>query len=240
MTSPRIKPWETALATLLIAFTPFLIAKKGWKNSVACCWTKKWVLKMEMSLILTWYQLRDSLLEGSKSAKLNISLQLLRSESGSGSGSSKLASLRHLEEKALVWKPDAQIVKLWSENISAFWTSPGWEVTFNTGQLAGVYDSTLNLQARHGEDILRLRFLYVFFYDLLCFLYPQHSHGAPALIHEHLASLIYGSSIKDHSSADIVSNLRDFLSRARRYHKLTLTFGDGILVELPVDVPRDA
>ncbi len=151
-----------------------------------------------------------------------------------------MASLRHLKEEALVWRPDARIIELWSENIPAFWTSSCWKVRFDTGELAGVYDSTLQLHARHGEDILRLRFLYVFFYDLLCFLYPQHSDSAPATVYEQLASLIHGSSLSGHSTTDIISTMKDLLSRGRRYHKLTLTFGDGILVELPVDVPRDA
>ena len=103
-----------------------------------------------------------------------------------------------------------------------------------------MYANTLQLEAYHGEDVLRIRFLFVFFYDLLCVFYPQYSKVASAPIYEGLVSLIAVQDFSGRSIAEIRHNVRDWISRGRRYHKLTETFGDGILIELPVDVHRHA
>lgn len=130
------------------------------------------------------------------------------------------------------------MIKLWSADTSKFWNSPTWTARFQDGQLAYVYDSYFNLALRQGEDILRMRFSVLFFYDLLNFLYPQHFKSAPPSIYENLAKIVQGSSIRHESLRKITSTLSDLVGRGRRYNKLTETFGSGILVELPIDVSR--
>lgn len=103
-----------------------------------------------------------------------------------------------------------------------------------------MYANTLQLEAYHGEDVLRIRFLFVFFYDVLRVLYPQYSKVASVSIYEELASLIAVQDSSGRPIAEIGHKVRDWISRGRRYHKLTETFGDGILIELPVDVHRHA
>jgi hypothetical protein len=183
-------------------------------------------------------QLCSGLLAGSKSANLNIALESLH-HSPSKEGKRKLALLRNLKEDPSVWKPDADTIERWSRDPSTFWFSSHWTVTFD-GRLASMYASTLKLEARHGEDILRIRFLFVFFYDLLLVLYPQYSKAASAPIYEELASLIAGQDPSSAPIPEIGHKVRDWISRGRRYHKLTETFGDGILIELPVNVSRHA
>ncbi len=147
--------------------------------------------------------------------------------------------MRNLKDDPLIWRPDKDTIDRWSRNTSTFWTSPTWTATFN-GRLASTYHSTLTLETRQGEDVLRFRFLFVFFYDLLSFLYPQHSKNSPVSTYELLASIISEPGSSSHLIKEISSKVRDWVGRGRRYHKLTETFGDGILVELPVDVARDA
>lgn len=101
-----------------------------------------------------------------------------------------------------------------------------------------IYTDTLNLEAYHGEDILRIRFLFVFFYDLLQVLYPQNSKNASAPIYEGIASLIARQDPSGRPIAEAGHKVRDWISKGRRYHKLTETFGNGILIELPIDVHR--
>ena len=50
--------------------------------------------------------------------------------------------------------------------------------------------SILKLEARHDENILRIRFLFVFFYNLLLVLYLQYNKVASTSIYEELVSLI--------------------------------------------------
>ena len=138
----------------------------------------------------------------------------------------------------MIWRPDKETIERWSANISTFWTSPAWTARFDDGQLAYVYDSYFNLANRQGEDILRIRFSILFFYDLLCFLYPQHSRRAPASIYESFAKIIKDHSSRGDSLKAITTTVSDLIGRGRRYNKLTETFGDGVIVELPVDVPR--
>lgn len=113
-------------------------------------------------------------------------------------------------------------------------------MTFAEGGLASIYESTRALQTRHGQDILRVRFLFVFFHDLLRHLYPQHFKSAPASIYDRVAKIVSTAGSNDLCVDEINSNVRDWVNRGRRYHRLTETFGDGILLELPIDVGRDA
>ena len=183
-------------------------------------------------------QLFVGLREVSKSANLNVAFESLH-HSPPKDGKRKLALLRNLKVEPSVWKPDAETIERWSRDPSTFWVSPYWTVTFD-GRLASMFASTLKLEARHGEDILRIRFLFVFFYDLLLVLYPQYSKAASAPIYKELASLIAGQDTSSPPIPEIGDKVRDWISRGRRYHKLTETFGDGILIELPVDVSRHA
>ena len=128
------------------------------------------------------------------------------------------------------------MIEGWISNISTFWTSPAWKAKFGSAKLGEVYDSHLDLQIRQAEDILRLRFSTVFFHDLLCLLSPMNSKRALPRIYELIADIIFKSSSKDHSIENITAKVRDCVKGARRYEKLISTFGNGILVELPVDV----
>ncbi len=130
------------------------------------------------------------------------------------------------------------MIERWSANISTFWTSPAWTARFHHGQLAYVYDSYFDLAIRQGEDVLRARFSVLFFYDLLCFLYPQHSRSAPPSIYEMFAKVIKNHSSRNEPLKAVASTLSELVGRGRRYNKLTETFGPGIIVELPVDVSR--
>ncbi len=147
--------------------------------------------------------------------------------------------MRPLKDDPLIWRPDEGTIKQWSSNTSTFWTSPAWTVTFNDGRLASIYERTTALRTRQGQDVLRFRFLFVFFRDLLCYLYPQHSKSAPASVYNRIVEIISKGGSNDLCVDQINFNVRDWVNRGRRYHKLTETFGDGILVELPVDVNRD-
>jgi len=112
-------------------------------------------------------------------------------------------------------------------------------VLFNEGRLASIYERTIALQTRHGQDVLRFRFLFVFFHDLIYYLSPQHSKRAVASVYDRIAKLISTQGSDDLRVDEIESNVRDWVNRGRRYHKLMEAFGDGILVELPVDISRD-
>jgi len=179
-------------------------------------------------------QLYSGLITASKSAELNISLQPLKK------GKQKPSLPRNLKDDPLIWRPDESTIEQWSRNTSTFWTSPAWTVTFNEGRLASIYERAIALQTRHGQDVLRFRFLFVFFHDLLCYLYPQHSKSAPASVYDRIVKIISTEGCNDLCVDEINSKVRDWVNRGRRYHKLTETFGDGILIELPVDVSRDA
>lgn len=177
-------------------------------------------------------------MEDSKSAGLSILIKQAKPKNVKLTKHVKLASLQNLKEDSLVWKPDKEMIERWSANISTFWISPAWTATFPDGQLAHVYDSYFDLATRQGEDVLRTRFSVLFFYDLLCLLYPQHSRSAPPSIYERFAKIIKNHSTKNETLKDIISTLSDLVGRGRRYNKLTETFGSGILVELPIDVSR--
>lgn len=111
-------------------------------------------------------------------------------------------------------------------------------MTFN-GQLANLYQRTLSLETRGGQDVLRFRFLYLFFYDLILHIYPEHGKKTPERTYRQITEIISGDGSIGHSREEIGSRVKDWVSRGKRYHKLAEAFGDGILVELPVDVVRD-
>ena len=152
----------------------------------------------------------------------------------------RLASLRDRDDNPSTWKPDRGTIEAWAADVSTFWTSSLWTLRFEDGQLAGTHDRTLALQVRQGQEVLRFRFLLVFLYDLLVSLYPQHSESAPKSVYEQLARIISISTSSDHTIEGLASQVKDWVSRGRRYYRLTESFGDGILVELPVDISPDA
>lgn len=146
-------------------------------------------------------------------------------------------SLLNLEEDSSTWKPNADMIDSWSKDTSMFWISSTRATTFD-GQLASIYDSTLALERCQAVDVLRLRFLYIFFYDLLVLLYPQQHKNALKTTYTQIAKLIFKSRPSNHPIEDISSRIQDWVSRGRRYHKLSETFNNGILFELPTNVCR--
>ncbi len=68
-------------------------------------------------------------------------------------------------------RPDDQQIEDWSKDLSTFWKPPSWNAKF-TGQLANVYESTLSLERREVQDVIRSRFLYLLFYDFVSKRYP--------------------------------------------------------------------
>lgn len=151
-----------------------------------------------------------------------------------------MISLCDLRENSAIWRPDNDTIESWIRDPSIFWISSTCAATFDDG-LASVYDNTLTLESRQVVDVLRLRFSYVFFYDLLIFLYPhQNSHSSKASFKQ-IAELISQSRSDDYSiekMTEISLKIKQWVTKGRRYHKLTETFDDGILIELPVNASR--
>ena len=79
---------------------------------------------------------------------------------------SKCGYLQNLKENSSTWKPNTNIITKWLEDTSSFWILFDINLSFN-GRLNGIYDSVLTLEARQGEDVLRSRFLVLFFHDLI-------------------------------------------------------------------------
>lgn len=107
-------------------------------------------------------------------------------------------------------------------------------LNFDHGQLSFIYDGTWKLDDCTKEDGIRRRFLRIFYRDIfekICFQNPQRAFP-PA--YEQLAELIQEFSSSEHSFQVIASNLKKLVSADRRYHKLTVKFGDGILLAMPI------
>lgn len=188
-----------------------------------------------MRLILFWsLQLYSDLITESESVELNISLRSLKDEK------QKRASLQNLKNDSLIWRSNKSIIESWSRNVSTFWTSSFWTVTFAENELTNIYESTQALQTRHDQDILHVRFLFVFFHDLLRHLYSQHFKSASAFIYDWVVKIIFTASFNDLCVDEINSNVRDWVNKDRRYHRLTKIFDDEILLELSIDVDHDA
>lgn len=123
---------------------------------------------------------------------------------------------------------NADIIKKWSNDLK-IWDAPSWFLNFDHGQLSSIYDGTWKLEDRTKEDGIRRRFLRIFYRDILEKICPNSPQRASHTAYKQLAELIHESSRVDHSFETISSNLKKLVSVGRRYHKLTVTFGDGIL-----------
>ena len=119
----------------------------------------------------------------------------------------------------------------------AFWTSSFFAKS-EKGGLAAVYDYHATLTTRHNEDALRLRFLAVFFVDLLSLVQPENPHRASEAVYHRFAKTIASKSATSHTSDQILQTVQCLVHKGRRLDKLTEVFGDGILIELPVDIPE--
>ncbi|KAL9097081.1 MAG: hypothetical protein Q9163_006388, partial [Psora crenata] len=173
--------------------------------------------------------LRSNLMKDFKPAEFNLPLRPSKNDS------------RHMQLRLedSQWKPEKQDIATWHSNILTFWTSHNLTVKFQDGRLASIYDSTQALQARQGQDELRYRFLTVFFYDLPVFIYPQSAISAQRDDCEAVARIISRSASSGQSIGDIVSQVQGWVKKGRRYDLLTTSFGNGILLELPVEGCRD-
>ena len=131
------------------------------------------------------------------------------------------------------WSPESSELQQWFRYPDTFWTTCSWQCKFDKG-LDSVFKSTQDLEGLQGATTLRLRFLFVFFFDLLCLLHPEHAHKAPASAYVQLANLLSPSM-----RSDAAQTLQAWVRIGRRYDRLAAKFGNGILIELPTDISRD-
>ena len=101
-----------------------------------------------------------------------------------------------------------------------------------------MYNAYLGLEAQQGIHTLRIRFLLLFFYDLYsCFVERTKVRAGSA--YKAVAGIILGESPSDHDLAFAIKKVTDLVVRGRRYNKLTKSFGNRVLLELPVYIGRD-
>lgn len=149
------------------------------------------------------------------------------------------ASPLTLDSKSSTWTPQQQTIDAWSKDTTTFWTSTSWTVNFS-GQLTDVYESTRLLRDRKGQDVLRFRFLCLFFYDLVHLVFPNHGKRLPEYITQHLVDLISIDDSVNHLDQEISTDVKDWVSKGKRYHTLVEAFGEAVLIQLPVDTQTEA
>lgn len=135
---------------------------------------------------------------------------------------------------------DSRTLDTWSNDLSIFWISPEFPLNPWNGELAGFYDGTKRVEARHGLDAIRGRFQKLFYYDLLHLLNPLAAGDkASAKVYGQLVNLIAPQSQVNQDPGIVRSDLVGWVRAGRRYDKLATTFGTAILFVLPDSLSLD-
>ena len=131
-------------------------------------------------------------------------------------------------------KLEKKTIDEWISDPSLFWRSESWTGRFEDVKLADIYNSYLSLEVQQSIHVLRLRLLILFFYDLHSCLIRERGFRAGAA-YKVVATIISSGHVCEVSVEKII----DLVARGRRYNKLTETFGNKVLLQLPVQITRD-
>ena len=122
------------------------------------------------------------------------------------------------------------MIDKWTSDISTFWSSSaGAQELSRDRKLATIFEHC-TIPNNDEENVLRTRFSLTFF-DLHNLLYPHTSSKTL----EVLAQKILDNNLKKDRNW-VLEKLQRLVRHGRRYDKLTKFFGNGILIELPVNM----
>ncbi|ESZ93437.1 hypothetical protein SBOR_6179 [Sclerotinia borealis F-4128] len=119
---------------------------------------------------------------------------------------------------------DAESLVRWSANPSEFWQSPEISLDPNSAEISNFYDGTVRN---------------LFFYDLLQLLNPQGCNKTVSTSYDKLSTLITSQSSIHHDLSTVRTNIVGWVRAGRRYHRLSTSFGVGILMALPARISVD-
>ncbi|MCJ1360616.1 MAG: hypothetical protein MMC33_010624 [Icmadophila ericetorum] len=154
----------------------------------------------------------------------------LRDGSKSADFPLRLESTNPLSSLDLSTKPSKEAIDKWTSDISTFWSSSaGAQELSRDRKLATIFEHCTNPN-NDEENVLRTRFSLTFF-DLHNLLYPHTSSKTL----EVLAQKILDNNLKKDRNW-VLEKLQRLVRHGRRYDKLTKFFGNGILIELPVNM----
>lgn len=144
----------------------------------------------------------------------------------------------------LPWIPTKKLAVKWANDPSIFWHSPSWipglSITLSDGEkLAILYDQTCVLNYNCDTNRIRLRHLWLLFYDLLDRCNPEKGDSRKRVGKAEckvLAEVIILARPGRRTELEVVSTLQRWASHGLKYNKLARTFSAGISIVLPGDL----
>ena len=126
---------------------------------------------------------------------------------------------------------DEALIEQWCSDPKTFWPSDFYPECADA-EPAALYDYHAHVMTPQNVDVLRLRFVATFFFDLIS---PNPNRISTEILQK-VTSSIASRTRTDHRKYQIQKTANKLVIKGRRLDKLTQEFGNGILLGLPVDM----